>query len=738
MALRRFRRDLLALALLCGMVVCVFWKLTLTGQFTFIESPDVGHQVLPWLQVQAAALRQGTITLWDPYLFGGQPLPGQVQPAMFSPFTWMLLAMPLTNGHLRIQFVHYWFVLVHCFAGLFAYLFFRDLGCSRAASVLAALFFATAGFVGNTAWPQIMAGDVWAPLIFLFLLRSFAGRKTFGSAALAGLFLGLSWLSGHHAVPMFLSLAVAGTWLARTIRNPRDWRRLTLLMSLLVICTALVSAVQVLPAVEYGHYALRWVNAAKPVDWSMKVPYTVHENFGLPPRDLLFAILPGEASGINPIMGVVAIWFAVLAVAVSANRRAVKLFSLLAVAGLLFAMARFDLLHGILYSLVPELEKARAPIMALSVVHFAVAVLVALGVDAFLANPGASFVARAPRWIACAGAALLVLAFLPFDMLRAVPYGPDRCAMIGLLSLLLAVVVRVWSRGQVSRAAVLACAAALLLVEIGNSTGFSYVHWEDKESLVRPRLAGGTSDLAAFLASQPGPFRVAYNYPDLLFNFGDWYGIDTMSGFVPVLASVHRLGWWNQRVLDLYGVRYWIGYKAARPDQREVFTSAWGWKIFESPGAFPRVWTVHDSIGANGPEEASQLVLSEKLDLRKTAVLAGSMLPLEHCSAADDARVFYHSPQNLTVEVQMGCAGLLVLADNWFPGWEAAVDGKPAPILVTDAALRGVVVPAGSHRVTMRYRPRSVLMGLGLTLLGLALSLFMAFRRESATSPPPR
>ena len=37
---------------------------------------------------------------------------------------------------------------------------------------------------------------------------------------------------------------------------------------------------------------------------------------------------------------------------------------------------------------------------------------------------------------------------------------------------------------------------------------------------------------------------------------------------------------------------------------------------------------------------------------------------------------------------------LLVLADTWFPGWNAKVDGREAPIVRTDQLLRGVVIGA--------------------------------------------
>ena len=107
MWLRERKRDAAALLAIAVCIVAAFWKIALTNQYTFIESPDIGHQVLPWLQVQAAALHKGVLPPWDPYLLGGQPLAGQVQPAVFSPFTWLLMAGPLDrSGHLKLEWVH--------------------------------------------------------------------------------------------------------------------------------------------------------------------------------------------------------------------------------------------------------------------------------------------------------------------------------------------------------------------------------------------------------------------------------------------------------------------------------------------------------------------------------------------------------------------------------------------------------------------------------------------------------
>jgi hypothetical protein len=45
----------------------------------------------------------------------------------------------------------------------------------------------------------------------------------------------------------------------------------------------------------------------------------------------------------------------------------------------------------------------------------------------------------------------------------------------------------------------------------------------------------------------------------------------------------------------------------------------------------------------------------------------------------------------------------LVLNELYYPGWQAAVDGHPLPVLATNAVMRGVVVPATADHLQFRY-----------------------------------
>ncbi len=81
-------------------------------------------------------------------------------------------------------------------------------------------------------------------------------------------------------------------------------------------------------------------------------------------------------------------------------------------------------------------------------------------------------------------------------------------------------------------------------------------------------------------------------------------------------------------------------------------------------------------------------------------------------------------PGDWRIETDGPQTALLVVAETWFPGWKATVDGRRVPVFEADGAFVGVPLTAGKHVVTLQYeRPSSALLGRFITfgmLMGLA------------------
>ena len=230
---RRLRAALAAPALLALLSVAFYWKLTLSRDYVWFDQPDMAYIELPRVGFQAHAIHGGRFPLWDPNIWVGQPLIGQTQPGPLYPLNLLLCLMPLRDGYVQFTSLNWHYVLMRFLAALFCYWLCRDLRLSRGASVLAGCAFGFSGFLGSVAWLDVANGALTTPLVFLFLFRAVRGEFPARNAALSGLFLGVAWLSGHHEIPLLVSMAVAATWAWHSLepalagRRP-DWRLLGL------------------------------------------------------------------------------------------------------------------------------------------------------------------------------------------------------------------------------------------------------------------------------------------------------------------------------------------------------------------------------------------------------------------------------------------------------------------------------------------------------------------------------
>jgi hypothetical protein len=167
--------------------------------------------------------------------------------------------------------------------------------------------------------------------------------------------------------------------------------------------------------------------------------------------------------------------------------------------------------------------------------------------------------------------------------------------------------------------------------------------------------------------------------------------------------------------------------------------------LWFNPHAFERAWIVHDVESLPPLSDDSMRSLSRRTeqvyfprgelrDFHNTAVIESDEdhaipRPSETTSPISTCRIVRDDPHHVEIEAHLAAPGLLVLSDAYDPGWKAEViaidsivaddDAEPArgtstasaPVLRTNRIMRGVPLPAGSHRVVLRYQPTSLYTG---------------------------
>jgi Bacterial membrane protein YfhO len=161
--------------------------------------------------------------------------------------------------------------------------------------------------------------------------------------------------------------------------------------------------------------------------------------------------------------------------------------------------------------------------------------------------------------------------------------------------------------------------------------------------------------------------------------------------------------------------------------------------IYLNRDAAPRAQVFFNVTSATSEQNAAAIMLRAGFDPTKAAVVeTGKSLPVSN-SPPIPARIDSYTDSRVVMTTTTSARGTLLLADAYYPGWEAYVDGAPATIYPADIALRGVLVPAGTHTVTMEYRPQSAVIGAlgvpaGVLLFGLGAFVVPAANRAVRSS----
>ena len=763
-------------AWLLALLTCVVGTMllaypALSGQFLVNSYSDQYIAGYSFREFGAQVLRAtGGFALWNPYLFGGMPYVGAMHGDIFYPTAWMRLVMP-TDVAMT------WGMIIHYVLGGFAtYVFLRALGMKFTGALVGAVAYMLSGWNASYVNPghdgKIFVGAM-LPLILLCVLRGVRDGKNWSWGALAA-FVGLGMLSPHPQLMSYLlmgagffALYVAFGMGAESPERGVAIRRLGFALGAIVLGFA-ISAIQYLPVMEYTPFSPR----AGGKDYAFATSYS------FPPVELFNTLIP-EFTGIldkywgpnvihhhSEYVGA-AVWLlAVAAFRSNIRSRNTWFFAGLVVVFTLWALGGFTPFYQLIYNLVPGSKFFRAPSTVFFMATFAIAVLAGYGAQ--------GLVDFAPsRRFLMAGAAAIALIFVlgatgalgGIASAFAAPEvgeiadrnsGDLRMGSIRAMAFagLALAVVLLRDRKRFSAAA---AGWALIAVVVVDQVSVMRQYWR---FLPPAAVTFATDPAIEYIkkATAGNPGRVIEIRPQVPSspprdpNLGRSglmaHGIRQVVGYHGnELQRYDDLLAQDDRQRNLFNPNFWQlanarflytdivespidGAKLVAGPARDAAGSMI--YLYELPGDNRAAW-VAPAIVKAADSVTLNTVLDPRFPVHSVAIFNDSAnVEVAKITAAP-------TPLDLNVSVTKYAAGAisltlgapapagsaLIVSENFYPGWNATVDGKPVTASRAMYSLIGVPLPTGARQVELTFTSASFERGKLITLISLAAALLL-------------
>ncbi len=701
--------------------------IALTGPFLagrIDTADDLGAFHLPMRAFYADCLARGEPFDWSPQMYCGFYLTGEGQIGGYHPLHLLLYRfLPLPVAFDLECLLSYPFML----AGM--YFLLRRWGIRRDAALFGGMAFAFSGFsLLHFVHVNGVAVISHLPWLLLAVHEVICGRngrhRLFGGVGLAlltgsQLLLGYPqyvWLSvltelGYVALLVGRSDLPDGARVAATSQWSRSASRTYLVVGTWLALGALLGAVQLLPTVDALLHSSRANADADFSGWGSLHPLNVVQLIA--PYLFQNRVVGQNTHELGLYAGSVTLVLAVCSLACRPANAQLRLLRRgaagLVVVGLLLAFGSYGPL-GWFISRLPLLNSFRFPCRAIVLVHFGLAALASIGLMSLLAahSDSESTLRRRLR-------VLSMVVSLSFILAAVGPIvWPDHVAGLALIwmgpvLISIAAILVVLAQRQIRWA--LPALILLAAVDLG-SYGLSYavypksVKYDDYQASIPRPPVPPPQRLALDLLAPNQPGLHAGNQLLLV-------GYQRADGYAG-LEPLRKLDYREPAALRVAGVD-WIAPTANLAD-RAAATTDW-----LAINGLPKARLVSQCVVSTDP--AHDIA---RIPLESTALVEQ---PLDLAAGAPGkAKIVADRPGDIRVAVESPDRRLLVLAESFHSGWEAAIDGQPRPVVRVNGDFMGCVVEPGKSEIHFKFHPASLRYGRWLSFLGLGLIVTAALR----------
>lgn len=711
----------LPLLILAITIALLFYRL-LTGEVLFWGLPAL--QFVPWRTLAQSELSAGRFPLWNPFNGGGAPLIANYQSAVFYPPN--LLTLPIPGAGMIG-----WLGMLHLlWAGVGMWAFLGALGCNALGRGVGAIAFALNTAVvarfGTTPMVDVAA---WLPWLMFGMVRLIIRPNLFNLAVLA-LFTALMLLAGH-AQWAFYSLVLTGFGaLYLSLRNRSGLRPLAFLAGALILGAAL-AAIQLAPTAELQRQSQRSEGAdeAFALNYSYETPLLItlfNPNFFGNPGDGSYQ-LNGvyfemtAYAGMFPLIVALATilqyvrnWSKIRRAPADPLRRWIPFFALVILVTLLFAFGRNSPIYLFLFRYVPTFNLFQAPVRWLLLMVFGISTLAGIGLTLWRVD---RFYWMRSRLMLTAAAVVTVLALVLRFASESAVFGG--LLELGLLLTISAILLVGQPRPDHPRWRIW---AIVLLVFVAGD-----LLWANR--LSNPAINARFYDAPATEPPKSRTFRTDKALEELQFGqflrFKDYRvagerSIDYRAARLPNMNILEKLDTFNTfEPLRPAGIEKFTKLLNEHPAPN-LFLAA-GIPTAEQPDA-PRFWFVPTVVGTQDAFKS----ISDPTWNPATSVFLEGDAPTFRGDSNGQILSVRETPQAIEMQIQTNGRAALVMADTWYPGWRATVNGENVPIYRANGAFRAVIIPAATTQpiiISLLYDPPAIKIGAALSLIAAIVLL---------------